>query len=90
MKASILKSTESKNGGFVNTLSVQGIKKDPILGDMTVNDRYYFKTPNEREMEEFENFSLANYSINPIKSTITDAETGEEKTIVSKWLTPLA
>lgn len=90
MKASILKSTASKNGGFVNTLSVQGVKKDPILGDMTVNDRYYFKTPAQREMDEFENFSLANYSINPIKSTIVDEESGAETTIVSKWLTPLA
>lgn len=89
MKATVLKSTASTNGGYVNTLSVEGIVKDPLLGDVIVKDRYYFKSPSQIETSEespktIENFSLKNYDIKPIKSV--DEATGEERT--NKWITP--
>jgi hypothetical protein len=88
MKAQILKSTESTKGGFVNTIAVSGIKKCPVLGDMTVNDRYYFKSPTQVEIKEVEGFNLSNYNITTFKSDVVDEITGEVKTITSKWLTP--
>ena len=89
LKASILKSTESSKGGYVNTLAVAGIKKDPILGDMVVNDRFYFKTPTKREPQEIENFALSMYNVTKFTSVATNPDTGEETVITSKWLTPL-
>jgi hypothetical protein len=88
MKAQILKSTASTKGGFVNTLSVVGIKKDPILGDLSVNDRFYFKSPTENQPRDIEGFNLANYIVTVFKSDVTNEETGEVTTITSKWLTP--
>lgn len=90
MKATILKSTESTKGGFVNTIAVEGIVNDPVLGKRIVKDRYYFKSPEatvaEGETKELDGFSPSNYQITVFKSDVTDETTGEVKTITSKWL----
>ena len=87
MKVSIIKSTPSKNGGFVNTLLVEG-EQDDQLGTMIIKKRYCFKTTDEAIKEgaepiELKDFELSRYDVNKINSTNDE---GEEFT--TQWLTP--
>jgi hypothetical protein len=79
MKAIVIKSTESVNGGYVTTIALQA--KDPFGG--TITTRRLIKTENAVAEGTETNIDLRNYVED--QYTWTDDE-GNQRT--SKWLAP--
>lgn len=85
--ANLIKSTASKNGGFVNTLLIEQIIQDDILGGEIIAKRaIFYKTKSAVELGEKPSFDLAKYTLSTITSV--DETTGEIRK--SDWIVGVA
>lgn len=83
MLIEIAKSTASKNGGFVNTLTNEQVV-ETALGKSVRKTRFLFKSLEELKVNTKVEIDLGDFDIVPIKSMNED--TGEE--ITNNWLMP--
>tara|TARA_R110000764_G_scaffold234790_8_gene328898 strand:+ start:1318 stop:1605 length:288 start_codon:yes stop_codon:yes gene_type:complete len=91
MKVLVIKSTESRNGGFVNTVTVEAVKQS-VFGKSIVKQRYLTKTEEaiisdgDDELDITDNFDMAMFTINVIPSQSVDESTGEAVNRDNSWL----
>ena len=91
MKVQVIKSKESINGGFVNTITIEAVKES-VFGKSIVKQRYLHKTVDaiiedgDDVLDITDKFDMSMFTVSIIPSTIVNASTGEVTTIENKWL----
>jgi hypothetical protein len=85
MEVTVVKSTLSTKGGYVNT--IEGVKKSKALGvTKTSKMRFLMKTDEAAEVNSVHVLDLSQYNQVVRESKVVNQETGEEITITSTWL----
>lgn len=88
MELTVIKSTLSSKGGYVNTLA--GVKKSTVLGvSKTSKMRFLMKTDEAVEVGSVHAVNLAEYKQVEYSSTVVDTD-GVERVINSTWLQDIA
>ena len=91
MKVLVIKSKESVNGGFVNTVTVEAVQQS-VFGKSIVKQRYLTKTADaiiedgDDALDITDKFDMSMFTVNIIPSKIVNESTGEVTTIENKWL----
>lgn len=83
----VIRSSESKNGGFVTTLETQVNYTCPITGQVaTTKKQVAVKTPVAAEVGVEVKIDLTQYTFEVYESTYVDEATGEERVSKNTWL----
>ena len=91
MKVQVIKSKDSRNGGFINTITIEAIKES-VFGKSVVKQRYLHKTVDailedgDEPLDITDKFDMSMFTISIIPSKIVDESTGEVTIIENKWL----
>ncbi len=81
----VIRSTESKNGGFINTLQTETTMK--VLGvAKTTKHLYSLKTEESVEVGSKHELDMANFEVKTYVSEYVDPKTGEVRHGENKWL----
>jgi hypothetical protein len=84
LQFTVIKSTESSKGGFVNTLET--VKTTTVFGvAKTTKRRFLMKTDAALAEGQQEELELGNYNIVEFSNTVLD-ENNVEKVLTSSWL----
>lgn len=85
MEFVVAKSTSSKNGGFVNTITHDAEVKHESLGTIFRKKRFCVKTKEALTIGQTVDLDLSKFEIATLESQVTD-ENGEIITISTNWL----